>query len=119
MHPYVRGRTSETLAAEYLQARGWTVLARNYRVGHKEIDIIASRGVVVAFIEVKARAGRQYGHPLEAITWKKRREVGFVARTWVARHGSPALQYRFDAIAVIWQGQSFTVEHVENAWSIT
>ena len=118
MLPHILGRRSEDVACDYLVARGWQLLERNYRAGRKEIDIIARKAAVVAFIEVKARAGPQYGHPLTAITWKKRREVAYVAQVWIERHGERILDYRFDAIAVSWSGSSHTLEHVENAWRI-
>ena len=118
MRAHDLGQRSETLAADYLQQHGWQVLERNYRSGHKEIDIIARRDALVAFVEVKARAGSGYGHPFEAITWKKRREIAQVAQVWLCRHGSPAYAYRFDAIAVRWSGQSHTIEHAEDAWRI-
>jgi putative endonuclease len=110
------GAISESIAVDYLVRRGFQILARNYRVNRKEVDIIAQRASVVAFVEVKARGGRGYGHPCEAITWKKRREIAHVANVWIARFGTSALAYRFDAIAITWQGQSHTIEHIENAW---
>ena len=116
MQPHERGTASEDIAADYLRARGWLVLERRYRVNRKEIDIIARRSDTIAFVEVKARAGRGYGHPLEAVTWKKRREIEHVARAWIARFGSAQLQYRFDAIAITWSGNTHTLEHVEHAW---
>jgi putative endonuclease len=110
------GRRSERLAADYLIGRGYAILERNYRVGHKEVDLIATRQGLVAFVEVKARAGYGFGHPLEAITWSKRREVGYVARVWIAAHGHAGLTYRFDAIAIVWSGSNACIEHVPNAW---
>jgi putative endonuclease len=118
MRSHELGRTSETLACSFLKARGWRILERNYRAGHKEIDIIASRGGTVAFIEVKARAGNAWGHALEAITWAKRREIAHVARTWIGTHPAAAKEYRFDAIAITWRGTSYLIEHVENAWTL-
>jgi putative endonuclease len=118
MHPHERGRLSETLAADYLLQSGWRIVERGYRVNRKEIDIIARRARVVAFVEVKARAGGGYGHACEAITWKKRREIEHVAQIWIARHGTPELQYRFDAIAINWNGNRHTLEHIENAWLV-
>jgi putative endonuclease len=116
MRPHERGTVSEDIAAAFLQSRGWTILARRYRINRKEIDIIARRTNTIAFVEVKARAGRGYGHPLEAVTWKKRREIEYVAQAWITRFGHPALHYRFDAIAITWAGHSHTLEHVEHAW---
>jgi len=112
------GSRSEQIAAEYLAARGYEILARNYRVGHREVDLIVARGGLVAFVEVKARAGPAYGHPLDAITWAKRREIERVARTWIAGHGKAGNVYRFDAVAVLWYGQRSVVEHVPDAWRI-
>lgn len=95
------------------------ILCRNFRLGHKEIDIVARRGRVVAFVEVKTRTGLGYGHPLEAITRAQRREIARVATTWMARHGGRGDLYRFDAIAVLWAGgEQPLIEHVEDAWRL-
>lgn len=111
------GDRGEALAARYLAARGYTVVNRNFRMGRKEIDLVARRGDVVAFVEVKTRGGLGYGHPLEAITWKKRREIQQVAAAWIDRFGQPGDNYRFDAVAVLAPaGGAPTIEHVEDAW---
>jgi putative endonuclease len=111
------GIRGEQLAARHLEETGWTVLHRNFRMGRKELDLVARRGEVVAFVEVKTRAGIGYGHPLEAITWKKRREIQQVAAAWVDRFGREADVYRFDAIAVEFDGRApARIEHVEDAW---
>lgn len=111
------GDRGERLAAEYLERAGWTILARNYRLGHREVDLVAQRGEVVAFVEVKTRAGLGYGHPLEAITARKRREIQQVAQAWVNAHGREGDTYRYDAIAVlIIDGAAPEIEHIEDAW---
>jgi len=116
---HLRGRRGEELAARHLEARGWTILARNHRFGHKEVDLIARKGDVVAFVEVKTRTGPGFGHPLEAITWRKRREVGAVARAWLRAHPQPGLRLRFDAVAVFMEpGRRPRVEHVKGAWRV-
>ncbi len=113
------GRRGEALAAELLEAAGWRILARNFRYRRKEIDLIARRGAVVAFVEVKARAGPAFGHPLEAVTPAKRREIETVARAWVARFGKPADTYRFDTVAVLCEeGRPPRLLHVEDAWRL-
>jgi putative endonuclease len=111
------GLLGERLACRRLEALGYTVLERNYRFGHREIDLIVRRGELIAFVEVKARAGDGFGHPLAAITALKRREVERVARRWQARHGRPEYHYRFDAVGITLRpGAEPIVEHVPNAW---
>lgn len=113
------GDRGEEIAAAYLAGRGWRILNRQYRLGHREIDLVARRGEVVAFVEVKTRGGTGYGHPLEAITWKKRREIQRVALAWIDRFGRPADVYRFDAIGILLPaGGAPHVEHVEDAWRL-
>lgn len=117
--PHDLGVQGERLAERYLRRAGYRVLERNFRSGHREIDLIVSRGDLVAFVEVKTRAGDGYGHPLEAITASKRREVEKVARHWKACHRKRGLQYRFDAVAVtIRRGAKAVIEHVPNAWRL-
>jgi putative endonuclease len=111
------GDRGERLAAEHLERAGWTILARNYRIGHREVDLVVRRGEVVAFVEVKTRAGLGYGHPLEAITRAKQREVAFVAQCWIDRHGFAGVDYRFDAVAILLlAGREPVIEHIEDAW---
>jgi putative endonuclease len=115
----VLGDRGEEIAARHLEVQGWTILHRNFRVGHREIDLVVRRDEVVAFVEVKTRAGLGYGHPLEAVTRRKRREIQLVASTWLDRHGHPSDLYRFDAIAVLLPaGGPPVVEHVEDAWRV-
>jgi putative endonuclease len=93
------------------------ILHRNYRLGHREIDLVARRGEVVAFVEVKTRGGMGYGHPLEAITRKKRKEIQTVAAAWIKEFGRPRDVYRFDAVAILLPaGGQPVIEHVEDAW---
>lgn len=112
------GQLAEELVAEFLTGRGWRIVDRNWRFHHKEIDIIARRGPVVAFVEVKARGEGGWGHPLEAITGSKRRELAVAARAWVAANGRRNETYRFDAAIVLRTRGKVTVEHYEDAWRL-
>lgn len=113
------GITGEELAARHLVRNGWRVVARNWRFGHKEIDLIARRGRTVAFVEVKTRARLRWGHPLLAIDVRKRAEIERVARVWIARHGRRSDEFRFDAIAIYRDdGGRVRLEHVEDAWRL-
>jgi len=107
-----RGLAGEAAAIRYLLSRGCDIVAHRFRAGHREIDLIARRGSVVMFVEVKTRRGRAFGSPLEAVTGAKRREVVKAARVWVDRWGRPGDVYRFDCIGIV-DGQ---LEHVEDAF---
>lgn len=113
------GILGERLAAAHLERLGYTILDRNYRSGRREVDLVVGRGDIVAFVEVKTRAGRGFGHPLEAITALKRREVERVATRWQRREGRPGQQFRFDAVGVLIQrGAAPVIEHIPNAWRL-
>lgn len=123
------GARAERLAAAHLERNGWTILERNWRFGRREIDLIARRGCTIAFVEVKARAGVEHGHPLESIDWRKRRDVAIAASGWIARYGRQAWEYRFDAVHVIASHSvprvspdggdaGLDVFHTEDAWSM-
>ena len=116
--PHDLGIRGERLAAQYLERLGYTIVARNFRFGHREIDLVARLGDTVAFVEVKTRKGRGYGHPLEAITALKRREVERVAAYWLRRHGGRGLRYRFDAVAIIVGEGRPIIEHIPSAWRL-
>lgn len=113
-----RGRRFEEAAAEFLRKNGYRILARNLRHRRGEVDLVVERHGVVAFVEVKGRSGPACGHPLEAVTPSKRREVEAVARWWV-RGNPPAVGYRFDAVSVEAAGQgggNWCITHLPDAW---
>ena len=58
------GREDESAALTFLKKKGYRILEKNFRAKVGEIDIIAEQGGVIVFIEVKARAGHEFGHPL-------------------------------------------------------
>jgi len=107
-----RGVAAEETAIRYLQSRGWHVVAHRFRAGRIEIDIVARRGQLVAFVEVKARRGQAFGTPFEAVTGAKRRELVKAARVWIDRYGSADDVYRFDCVGI----QDGQLEHLEDAF---
>jgi len=107
-----RGLAGEQRAIRYLLSRGWEVVAHRFRAGRIELDVVARRGSLVAFIEVKARRDGAFGSPFEAVTGAKRRELVRAARVWVDRFGRPTDVYRFDCIGLT----DNTLEHLEDAF---
>jgi len=65
------GEQGEQMAEAFLQKQNYTVLHRNWRHSHYEIDIIAIKNNVLHIVEVKIRSSKKYGHPEEAVTKKK------------------------------------------------
>lgn len=112
------GRHGEKLAESHLRRCGWRIIERNWRFHYKEIDLVARRDAVVAFVEVKARATGALGHPLETITAAKRRDLAIAARGWIALRGRAGESYRFDAVSVVRDRAGTHVEHVEDAWQL-
>ncbi len=113
------GVWGERLAIKYLRCSGWQILGHRFRMGRLEIDVVARRAGLVAFVEVKTRIDGNYGSPLEAVTWAKQREIVRVASAWVDRFGAPEDDYRFDVIGVTLRpGRGPRIEHVEDAFRV-
>lgn len=112
------GLLGERVAERWLARKGWRVLQRRYRSGHRDIDLVAEQGGLVAFVEVKTRRGSAFGGPVEAVNWRKRMELSRSARTWIDRHGRSGEGYRFDVVGVLMDGERVRVRHVENAFSL-
>ncbi|HEY3288468.1 MAG TPA: YraN family protein [Gemmatimonadaceae bacterium] len=111
------GELGERIAARWLERQGYTVLARRWRSGHRDIDVIAERDGTVAFVEVKTRAALEFGDPVEAVHAQKQRSLVRSAREWMARHDN-ASSYRFDVIGVLLRDRTAWVRHVEGAFMV-
>ena len=112
------GIVGERVAERWLLRAGWRVVQRRYRSGHRDIDLIVEREGLVAFVEVKARHGADFGDPVEAVNWRKQRELTRSATSWIQRHGRPGEVYRFDVVGVLVDGQRVRVRHVANAFQL-
>ena len=119
----VLGERGERVAERWLVARGWSIVDRRFRSGHRDIDLVAEltgdgRGRVVAFVEVKTRVSAAYGGPLGAVHWRKQREMAKAARDWISRFHRPGDVYRFDVVGVVFGGELPEVVYVENAFAV-
>lgn len=98
------GRGGESLAATWLEARGYRVVARNWRCQWGELDLVAESGDVLVFVEVKTRRGTAYGAPEEAITASKREHLIATAEAYMQAHSHPGADphsnWRIDVVAV-------------------
>jgi putative endonuclease len=112
------GKVGEVIAARWLRRRGWRIIAERFRSGRRDVDLIVERNGTVAFVEVKTRHGTAFGDPIEAVSWRKRRELIRSAMVWADRFGPPGVAYRFDVIGVVVTGRDARIRHVENAFSL-
>jgi len=67
---------------------------------------------------VKARKGDDFGGPVEAVNWRKQRELARSAQVWIDRHGQSTEDYRFDVVGVLVNGERVRVRHVPDAFAI-
>jgi putative endonuclease len=117
--PHDFGRAAERLAVAFLQHQAYRIVAVNQRVGRGELDIIARRGPVLAFVEVKARRSRTCGAPEDAVTPRKRRQIARLAALWLGSHPralAGVTDVRFDIIAVEAGGPRPRVRHLRAAF---
>jgi putative endonuclease len=114
-----RGYAGERAAMVHLLRLGWRIEAHRFRLGHHDLDLVARRGNLVAFIEVKTRLSRRFGRAVEAVGPRKQAVLARLAELWRVRFGLPSDRYRFDVIAVESFSGSSTypqVTHIEGAW---
>ena len=102
------GRIAENLAVYYLRARGWVILARNYKTHAGEIDIIASRMnedlrgyPTVAFVEVKSRTTSKGLPPVMSVTRAKRHKITAAMHKWIGSHARVKAVYRCDIASIV------------------
>jgi putative endonuclease len=111
-----RGAAGEEQAAAYLRGRGWDILARNVRSRRGEVDLVAGRDDLIAFVEVKAWDSFGPAELEHAIGPAKRRRIRDAARLFLARRPDLAgRRARFDVVLL--GGNPPTVRHVEDAFT--
>ena len=115
------GRAAEEAAARYLIHDGWRLLGRNVRIGRGELDIVARRGPVLAFVEVKARRTDTCGAPEDAVGALKQRQVARLAELWLAARPwalNGVDDVRFDIIAVDSTAFPSAIRHLPAAFTL-
>ena len=110
------GSHGEDAAADAYRRRGYRVLARNWRCGLGELDLILERRGVLVFCEVKSRRSGAFGGGYEAVTWKKRAKLRSLAQAFLQASGSHPHAIRFDVASVAVQHARSTVEVFEDAF---
>ena len=109
------GVRGEELAVDYLRDKGYVILDRNWRSGHREIDIVARDGDTIVFVEVKARSNTIFGRPEDAVTRRKMHLLVLAADAYI-RYNMLDQDVRFDVITVTGNSQNPYIKHYERAF---
>lgn len=112
---YNLGKKGEQLAVDYLIAKGYTILDRNFRFDKAEVDIIAQKKDILAVIEVKTRSSIDFGNPQDFVKPKQIKNLVKAVNEYILKHDLDA-EVRFDIIAIVKEHASFKIEHLQNAF---
>ncbi|MEI6889351.1 MAG: YraN family protein [Bacteroidales bacterium] len=112
---YDLGKKGEALAADYLLAKGMKILARNFRAGKAEIDIVATEKGVLVIVEVKTRNTRYYGEPAKWVTPAKQKLLIRAANALV-KYRQFQGEVRFDVVSVIADDKGTEISHIPDAF---
>ena len=115
----ITGNVGERTALDYLRARGYHVLERNFRCRGGEVDLIALDGATLVFVEVKLRRSLARGAPLEGVTPVKEARVRKAAQTYLAYSGQVFNRIRFDVVAVMKSAKKSDITHLKAAFAST
>jgi putative endonuclease len=83
-HTRARGRSAETSAVDWLERNGFSIRKRNHSTPAGEIDVVATEGETLCFIEIKARSGSTFGPAIAAVTPRKQRRLARAAALYLA-----------------------------------
>ncbi|WP_219470949.1 YraN family protein [Nonomuraea rhizosphaerae] len=109
------GKHGEQLAATYLESEGMTIIERNWRCRHGEIDIIAEEGPALVVVEVKTRSGKSHGTALESVRPTKLARLHMLAAKWLATQPRTFPTVRIDVIALERFAGDYSLLHVRGA----
>lgn len=110
-----RGNDGEQLAADFLIKKGFTVIERNYRYKHSEIDLIIQQGNWMIFVEVKTRSSSEFGYPEEFVDYKKKKKILEGAEHYIFKTDWQG-NVRYDIVSVRLKEGQTEVVHIEDAF---
>ncbi len=112
-----QGDAAEERACRHLEGSGLTIVERNFRTRGGEIDIVARKGDVLVFVEVRSREDADFGMPEESVTPAKRRRIVGAARQYLSKvPPSSWREARFDVIAIEGSGDTVELRHYPAAF---
>lgn len=109
------GKKGEQLAVDFLLKNNYEIIERNYRFDKAEVDIIAKKNDILAIVEVKTRSTTDFGNPQDFVKPKQIQRLVKAVDEYV-QVNKLDVEVRFDIIAIVKEGNSFKIEHLENAF---
>lgn len=114
------GRMAEDLACGYLERNGHKVVARNWRCGHLEVDIVSTDASGIHFVEVKSRVAPVQAGPEENVGYRKQKRLAAAARAYLhSAENKPLLAQKevfFDVFSVIFEGEKVETKYYPQAY---
>ena len=109
-----KGIYGESLVEEYMKKNEYRIIEKNYRAGKNEIDIIAVKGDVIVFVEVKLRNNRLFGMGYDALNHIKKRNIVKSAMKYLLSHNYSNYNVRFDVASI----DESNLVYIENAFNL-
>lgn len=110
------GDAAEQLVVEHLERDGWVIRDRNVIYQRGELDVVAQKGEVLAFVEVRMRASAVWGDPSATVSFAKQRRVVRAAMEYLQQHRLHRQVIRFDVASVVGRGRTGVVELIPDAF---
>ena len=111
------GNNGELLVAEWLEKHGATILVRNFQTRVGEIDIIATKGDTVVFVEVKTR-NKEYFPIAQTVHFGKQQKIIRAAQQFILANNLGNKVLRFDVATVVWDGNTHNISYIKNAFGV-
>ncbi|KAB2933441.1 MAG: YraN family protein [Candidatus Contendobacter sp.] len=112
-----QGTAAEDLALRYLEARGLSLVTRNFRCRSGELDLIMRDGEQLVFVEVRSRRHARYGTPAESVTRTKQQRLLRAAAFYLQRQHLD-LPCRFDVVAILQPDGEPQIEWIRDAFQL-
>ena len=113
------GRRGEELACHFLENKGHTIIERNCRAGHLEIDVISLDANGIHFVEVKTRTAPLQLEPEACVTLTKQKRLVRAAQAWLRKQNNPilaGLECSFDIIGIVYAKDNYIIRYLEQAF---
>ena len=111
-----KGHFGETIAVKFLKKNGYKIAERNYRFGKSEIDIIAFKGPILTFVEVKLRKNYDFGYPEQHLKPTQVEAIKRAAEHYLSQLTSIPTFIRFDIIALKFDGNNLEINHIQDGF---